>query len=106
MTFSVNHEWDESGECAISVSEDPPSWAWRWSDIVGIFFSTIAGYFGITSQGIQAVAKECMAAAEHSRRLEALAQEAYEQEVARAEMAGAYEGMVLYGLSDQEVDGV
>lgn len=99
MSVTVNHEWDEDGQCAVSVTEDQPVWQWRWIDILGIFFSTIAGYFGITSQGLQAVAKECMAHAEYQRTRFDRAEEIWAEEAARAEMAAELEG-VVYGPED------
>lgn len=94
MSVTVNHEWDEDGNCAVHVSEDQPSWKWQWSDIVGILISTLAGYLGITSQGFNAVAKECMAHAEYKRRRFDEAEEAWAKEAERAEMAAELEGIV------------
>ena len=62
-----------------------------------------AGALRCVGQGLDALALEMQAGAEYQRTQRQLAREEFERDEARAEMAGAWEGLVL-GFDDGVVD--
>lgn len=96
MSFHVEHEWDEDGECSIAVTPELPCWKFSLWDVAGIGLTTVGGFFSVMGQGLNLLARECQAAAQYSRQTYDEAREAFEEERARAEMAGALEGLVMF----------
>lgn len=73
-----------------------PVWEWNWLEVPAIICRVTAGTARCVGQGLDAIATELMAAAEHQRTVRQQEREQWEQDVARAEMAGYLEGQVLF----------
>lgn len=93
--FNIEHEWDEDGACNIAVTPEEPCWRWSNWDLVGILLNTVSNLFNSIAGGLNLLARECQASAEFQRAEFQRRRDEYAQEVARAEMAGAYEGLVF-----------
>lgn len=94
--MSVEHEWDEDGNCAIEVNQDTPCWKFSLWDIAGIAFGTAGGVLISIGTGFGYVNRECQAHAEWKRSQYDAAVAQFEEDVARAEMAGALEGIAIW----------
>jgi len=89
--MSDQEEHDHEGPAAPT-----PCWEWNWLEVPSITLRIIAGCARCVGQGLDAIATELMAAAEHQRTVRQRDREQWEQDVARAEMAGYLEGQVLF----------
>lgn len=96
MSVNVNHEWSEGGECVVEVHQNQPCWKFSLWDISGILFGTIGGVLISVGTGLGYINRECQAHAEWKRSQYDAAVEAYREDVARSEMAGALEGMYYF----------
>lgn len=102
--FNIEHEWDEDGECSIAVEPKEPCWRWSHWDLVGIALHTASSLLVAVGNGLNLLSRECQASANFSRAEFDRAREEYANEVARAEMAGSLEGLVLWG-DEQPIGG-
>lgn len=100
--IDIGHEWSEDGHCAISLSENEPNWRFSPWDLVGVTLMTAGGALEAIGHGLGALAAQCQAAANFDRDLWDEERQTFAQEQARAEMAGALEGLVLF--NEPEVD--
>lgn len=91
--FNIEHEWDSEGECNIAITPQEPNWRWSHWDLAGITLHTLSSIVLSIGNGINMLARECQASANYERDLYQQQVERFEQECARAEMAGALEGM-------------
>lgn len=98
--LNIEHEWDEDGNCSIAVSPEEPRWRWSHWDTFGILLHTVSNLFNSIGGGLNLLARECQAQANFERGEYDDAREEFRQEVARAEMAGALEGMILWDEED------
>lgn len=102
MSLEINHEWDEDGQCAVSVTDSTPNYSLSLFDLAGVLLTTVGGYFGVTNQGFNMLARELYAAGEYRRRCKSERVQQAEQEAARAEMAGTLEGLILFDSEPSE----
>ena len=73
-----------------------PVWEWNWLEVPAIVCRVIAGTARCVGEGLDDIALELQAAAEHRRTVRQREREQWAQDVARAEMAGYLEAQVLF----------
>lgn len=91
-----DHEHDEDGNCIIPEDHPLfpgglPTWHFSMWDVAGITLATASGVAAALSQGLQVMAREFNAMANWTRAEHEAEMEWHSQEVARMEMAEAYE---------------
>lgn len=73
-----------------------PAQEWSWLEVPAIICRVTAGALRCRAQGLDALAFELQTAATWQREERVIARQQWEQECARAEMAGTLEGIVLF----------
>ena len=81
-----------------------PPQEWDWLEVPAIICRVSAGTARCIGQGLDALAFELQTAATWRRNAREVARQEWAEDVARAEMAGTLEGLVLFA-GDEEVEG-
>jgi len=84
--------------------EGIPPLRWSWWDLAGLTFFTAGTMLNELDNGLRMIAGRLGAHANWERARKDQREAEYAQEVARAEMAGTLEGLVLFA-GDDEVEG-
>lgn len=87
----MNELEDQDGNAGI------PPLRWSWWDLAGLTLFTAGTMLNELDNGLRMIAGRLGAHAQWERIDKARREAEYEQEIARAEMAGALEGIVLFG---------
>lgn len=93
--MSDQEEQEQGGITAFPPQE------WDWLEVPAIVCRVTAGAARCVGQGLDALAFELQTAASWRRQMRAWRREQWEHEAARAEMAGALEGIVLFDGEEQ-----
>lgn len=95
--MSDTHDHEEA-------NEGLPPLRWSWWDLAGLTLYTAGTMLNELDNGLRMIAGRLGAHASFERARKDQREAEYAQEVARAEMAGALEGIVLFG-GDEAVEG-
>lgn len=93
-----DHEHDEDGNCIEpeQVVYQLPTWRFSLWDVAGIVLTTVGGFFGVTNQGLNLLARELTAMANWNRQnydlRQAQRQYAQHQQAMAADLARLVDG--------------